>query len=92
MRFQNEQNQPSKGLIYREVKKTKQSSPPLAEGQLWKTDTSYILIWHIGKRLIDYKMMKETGKKAGRTKATGIGTLQEYLKAQKAVLVNAAPA
>jgi hypothetical protein len=74
------------------MKKTKQSSPPLAEGQLWKTDTGYIQVWHIGKRLVDYKMMKEPGKKAVRTQATGIGTLQEYLKAHKAVLAITSPA
>jgi hypothetical protein len=66
--------------------------PPLAEGQLWKTDTGYIEIWHVGKRLIDYKMMKEPGQRLRRTQATGIGTLQEYLKTHKAVLVSASPA
>jgi len=54
-------------------------SPPLAEGQLWKTNTGYVLIWHIGKRLIDYKMMKEPGQRAVRTQGTGIDTLAEYL-------------
>ena len=66
--------------------------PPLAEGQLWKTDTGYIEIWHVGKRLIDYKMMKEPGQRAVRTQATGIDTLAKYLRNQKAVLVNASPA
>ena len=51
-----------------------------------------IQIWHIGKRLIDYKMMKEPGKKAVRTQATGIDTLREYLQTHKAVLANASPA
>jgi hypothetical protein len=66
--------------------------PQLEQGQLWKTDSGYIQVWHIGKRLIDYKMMKQPGKKAVRTQATGIDTLQEYLKSQKAVLVNASSA
>jgi hypothetical protein len=66
--------------------------PSLAKGQLWKTDTGYIQIWHIGKRLIDYKMMKQPGQRAVRTQATGIDTLKEYLKTHKAVLVNASPA
>jgi len=65
---------------------------PLEKGQLWKTESGYIQIWHIGKRLIDYKMMKEPGKKAVRTQATGIGTLEEYLKTQKAVLTKASAA
>ena len=74
------------------MKKNKTPLPPLEKGQLWKTDTGYVQIWHIGKRLIDYKMMKEPGKKAVRTQATGIDTLKEYLMTQKAVLVNASPA
>ena len=91
-RCQNEQNQPGKGLIQLEMKKHTKPFPPLAEGQLWKTDTGYVLIWHIGKRLIDYKMMKEPGQRAVRTQGTGIDTLAEYLKIHKAVLVNASPA
>ena len=74
------------------MKKSKIPLPPLAKGQFWKTDTGYIQIWSIGKRLIDYKMMKEPGKKAVRTQATSIDTLEGYLKSQKAVLVNASPA
>jgi hypothetical protein len=67
-------------------------SAQLEQGQLWKTDKGYVHIWHIGKRLIDFKMMKQPGKKAVRTQGTGIDTLQEYLKCQKAVLVIASPA
>ena len=59
------------------MKKSNKPSPALANGQLWKTDNSYIHIWHIGKRLVDYKMMKQPGRKAVRTHATGIDTLQE---------------
>ena len=66
------------------------SVPPLEEGQLWKTDTGYIQIWHIGKRLIDYKMMKHPGKKAVRTQATSIVTLNEYLRTNRARLVEGA--
>jgi hypothetical protein len=66
--------------------------PPLTKGQLWKTDNGYIQIWHIGKRLIEYKMMKRPDQRAVRTQATGIDALKEYLKTQKAVLVNASPA
>lgn len=87
-----EQNQHCNGLIQLTMNKGKKSLPTLETGQLWKTESCYIQIWHIGKRLIDYKMMKEPGKKAVRTQATGIDTLKEYLKTQKAVLANASPA
>ena len=70
----------------------KKPLPPLEKGQLWKTDTGYIQIWDIGKRLIDYKMMKEPGKRGVRTQATSIHTLEEYLKTQMAVLAVASPA
>ena len=61
----------------------------MEKGQLWKTECGYIQIRDIGKRLIDYRMMKEPGRRAVRTQATTIDTLKEYLKTQKAVLFNA---
>jgi len=85
---QSEQNLPSNGLIQLAMKKSKKPLPPLEKGQLWKTDTGYIQICHIGNRLIDYKMMKEPGKRVVRTQTTTIDTLEKYLKTQKAVLVS----
>lgn len=73
-------------------KNDRNSSAVLTKGQLWKTDNGYIQIWNVGKRLIDYKMMKQPGQRAVRTQATGIDTLTEYLRNQKAVLVSAPPA
>lgn len=49
--------------------------PQLERGQLWRTDLGYIQVWHIGKRLIEYKMMKELGRKAVKTHTTAIDTL-----------------
>ena len=65
---------------------------PLEKGQLWKTDSVYIQVWHIGKRLIEYKMMKQLGQKAVRTQTTAIDTLKQYLKKHRAVLTVASPA
>jgi hypothetical protein len=81
-----EQNQPSNGLIPLTMKNSNKPLPSLEKGQLWKTDNGYIQICDIGKRLIDYKMMKQRGIKAVRTQATRIDTLEEYLKTRKAVL------
>jgi hypothetical protein len=92
LRCRSEQERDADFLTELEMKKSKIPLPPLAKGQLWKTDTGYVQIWHIGKRLIDYKMMKEPGKKAVRTQATSIDTLEEYLKSRKAVLASASPA
>jgi len=60
------------------MKKNKKPLPPLEKGQLWKTDTSYIQIWDIGKTLVDYKMMKQPGNKAVRTQASDFGKLNDY--------------
>ena len=57
----------------------------LEHGQLWKTEKGYIRIWDIGKRLIEYKMMREPGMKAVKTQTTALETLTEYLKVHKAV-------
>ena len=65
---------------------------PIVVGCFPAANTGYIQIWDIGKRLIDYKMMKEPGKKGVRTQATSIHTLEEYLKTQMAVLAVASPA
>ena len=40
-----------------------------------------------GKRLIEYKMMKELGKRAVRTQMSGIAEVEAYLKANEAKLV-----
>ena len=68
--------------------KTTKPAPSLAKGQLWKTESGYIQIWDVGKRLIDYKMMRQPGQKATKTQATAIETLKAYLKNQAATLVN----
>jgi len=57
------------------MKTGSQALPELERWQLWKTETGYIRIWHIGKRLIEYKMMRDPGMKAVKTQTTGIETL-----------------
>jgi hypothetical protein len=65
-------------------------APALVKGQLWQTRETYIQIWHIGTRLMEYKMLKRLGVKGIRTQTTTIETLVKYLKAHQAVLVDAA--
>ena len=64
LRCRSKQEQDGDFLTELEMKKSKKPLPPLEKGQLWKTDSGYIQIWHIGQRLIDYKMMEEPGKRA----------------------------
>jgi hypothetical protein len=90
LRFQGsgyEQNQPFMRLICVKIKTNrKKSLPALANGQLWKTDTAYIQIVELGKRLIDYRMMRQLGQ-ARRTQTSSIETMEKYLKTNEARLV-----
>jgi hypothetical protein len=65
----------------------KSASQPLAKGQLWKTESSYVQIVELGKRLIHYKMPKELGQRAVKTHTVGIETLENYLTTNEARLV-----
>ncbi len=64
----------------------KKSLPALANGQLWKTENAYIQIVELGKRLIDYRMMRQLGQ-SRRTQTSTIETMANYLKENEARLV-----
>jgi len=61
---------------------------PLAKGQLWKTNDTYVQIVELGKRLIHYKMPRQLGQRAVKTHTVGIETLESYLKTNQARLVH----
>jgi hypothetical protein len=65
----------------------KSAAPPLAKGQLWRTENAYVQIVERGKRLIHYKMPRELGQRAVKTHTVGIETLASYLKTHHARLV-----
>jgi hypothetical protein len=67
--------------------KRKSAAPPLAKGQLWRTEKAYVQIVEMGKRLIHYKMPRELGQRAVKTHTVGIETLASYLKTNRARLV-----
>jgi hypothetical protein len=60
--------------------------PALARGQLWKTENAYIQIVDLGKRLIDYRMMRQLGQ-SRRTQTSTIETMENYLKTNEARLM-----
>jgi hypothetical protein len=68
--------------------KQKALSPALAKGQLWQINNAYILIVELGKRLIQYKMLRQQGQKAVRTQMAGIDALETYLRDNSAKLVH----
>ena len=58
----------------------------MANGQVWKTENAYIQIVELGKRLIDYRMMRQLGQ-SRRTQTSSIETMENYLKTNEARLV-----
>jgi hypothetical protein len=83
----NEQNQVFERLIVVKIKSnSKKALPALANGQVWKTETAYIQIVELGKRLIDYRMMRQLGQ-SRRTQTSSIETMEKYLKTNEARLV-----
>lgn len=87
-RFLVEQNTGVERLSRFKMKTNRKSAgPPLAKGQLWKTETAYVQIVELGKRLIHYKMPREVGQRAVKTHTVGIETLESYLKTNRARLV-----
>jgi hypothetical protein len=84
---ENEQNHVFKRLIGVKIKaNSKKSLPALANGQVWKTENAYIQIVELGKRLIDYRMMRQLGQ-SRRTQTSSIETMENYLKTNEARLV-----
>lgn len=61
----------------------------LEKGQLWKLDHTYIQILELGKRLIQYRILKQPQQKGVLTRMIGVEALLAYLRANEAVLVGA---
>ena len=84
---ENERNQAFERLIEVKIKaNSKKALPALANGQVWKTENAYIQIVELGKRLIDYRMMRQLGQ-SRRTQTSSIETMENYMKTNEARLV-----
>ena len=68
--------------------KVKSRIEPLVKGQLWKMNDVHIEIMEVGKTLTHYRLYQN--QKRVPISLGGIGTVQEYLKKNKAVLVKKA--
>ncbi len=66
--------------------KGKTSPPPLAKGQLWRTEKGHIRIVELGKLLVHYKMLRDL-RQMRRTQMSRIDTMEDYLKTNRAELV-----
>jgi hypothetical protein len=61
-------------------------SPALAKGQLWKMDHAHIQITELGKRLVHYRMLQDL-RQMRPSQMTDFGTLERYLRTNRAKLV-----
>ena len=73
--------------MYRKAKKTAgKSQLPLAKGQIWKTTDVHVRIVELGKMLVHYKILRDLGQMR-RTQMSTIDSMEDYLKTNKARLV-----
>ena len=68
----------------------KAASPALAKGQLWKTERGFVAIDHVGKRLIDYRLMKVPAQRAVRSQMATPDNVAEFLQANAGQLIKGA--
>ena len=61
---------------------------PLQSGQIWQMEDSNLHIELVGKRLVHYKLFRGNTKRTAIS-LSGIGAVEEYLKENKAILVQA---
>ncbi len=60
--------------------------PPLADGQVWRMAEAILQVTMVGKLLVHYKLGKPSAIRVANS-INNIKTIEEYLKANKAVLV-----
>lgn len=60
----------------------------MAQGQVWKTDNTYLQIVELGRKLIHYKLMKDPRQPVVMTRLIRTDALAVYLRATEATLMN----
>ncbi len=66
--------------------KSRISPAPLATGQVWRMEDSDLHVDLVGKHLVHYKLIKRDAKRTPLS-LSNKKTVEKYLKANKAVLV-----
>jgi hypothetical protein len=69
----------------------KKSLHPLEKGQIWQLGETRIEIVEVGKTLTHFKHFKTINQKRVPVELKGIPIVQEYLKVNKAKLIQEAP-
>ena len=59
----------------------------LEEGQLWQLTSGFMRIGHVGKLLVQYKLMKVPERRAVPVRISSIQDVRNLLKEHRAVLV-----
>lgn len=59
---------------------------PLANGQVWRMAEAILRVTMVGKLLVHYKLSKPNAVRVSNS-VNSIATIEDYLKAHKAVLV-----
>jgi len=57
---------------------------------MWKTERGFVAIGHVGKRLIDYRLLKEPGQRAVRSQMATPDNLALFLHANAGHLIKGA--
>ena len=73
-------------IVVKTKTNTRNPSPTLAKGQLWKMKDLHIQITELGKILFHYKMLKDLGQ-VRRTQMSRIDSMELYLKTHRARIV-----
>jgi len=68
-----------------DMKLKKSTVPPLAKGQLWKTEKGHVEIMEVGKTLTHYRLFQS--QKRVPTSLGRIQMVQDYLRNHQAKLV-----
>ena len=69
----------------------KNSTPALANGQVWRTEKVHIRIMDLGKLLVHYKMLRDL-RQMRRTQVSRIDSMETYLRTNRAQLVDSSAA
>ena len=73
------------------VRPKAKSLPPLATGQVWQIGELNMQVGRVGPMLVQYKLAKPDAVRIPNI-VNGKTTIEAYLKKNKAVLIQAAPA
>jgi hypothetical protein len=65
-----------------------QREHPLKQGQTWKLEHGYLHIVELGKRLVQYKLLKQSNEHTVTTRMIGIVELIIFLRHNEAELMN----